>query len=88
MRVLKFGGILVVNVERFLRVVDILESNVRQGQVVIVFFVFVKIINYLVAMIEKIISGQDVLFNISDVERIFVEFLTGFVVVQSGFSLA
>lgn len=29
MRVLKFGGILVVNVERFLRVVDILESNVR-----------------------------------------------------------
>lgn len=32
-------------------------------------------------MIEKIISGQDVLFNISDVECIFVEFLMGFVVV-------
>ncbi len=33
MRVLKFGGTSVANVERFLRVADILESNARQGQV-------------------------------------------------------
>ncbi|STM57846.1 bifunctional aspartokinase I/homoserine dehydrogenase I [Escherichia coli] len=71
MRVLKFGGTSVANAERFLRVADILESNARQGQVATVLSAPAKITNHLVAMIEKTISGQDALPNISDAERIF-----------------
>ena len=77
MRVLKFGGTSVANAERFLRVADILESNARQGQVATVLSAPAKITNHLVAMIEKTISGQDALPNISDAERIFAELLTG-----------
>lgn len=69
MRVLKFGGTSVANAERFLRVADILESNARQGQVATVLSAPAKITNHLVAMIEKTISGQDALPNISDAER-------------------
>jgi aspartokinase/homoserine dehydrogenase 1 len=67
----------VANAERFLRVADILESNARQGQVATVLSAPAKITNHLVAMIEKTISGQDALPNISDAERIFAELLTG-----------
>lgn len=73
MRVLKFGGTSVANAERFLRVADILESNARQGQVATVLSAPAKITNHLVAMIEKTISGQDAVPNISDAERIFAE---------------
>ena len=44
-----------------------------------------KITNHLVAMIEKTISGQDALPNISDAERIFAELLTGLAAAQPGF---
>ncbi len=47
-----------------------------------------KITNHLVAMIEKTISGQDALPNISDAERIFAELLTGLAAAQPGFPLA
>ncbi|MEB5707782.1 bifunctional aspartate kinase/homoserine dehydrogenase I [Pantoea anthophila] len=77
MRVLKFGGTSVANAERFLRVADILESNAQQGQVATVLSAPAKITNHLVAMIEKTISGQDALPNISDAERIFSELLQG-----------
>ena len=59
--------------QRFLRVADILEINARQGQVATVLSAPAKITNHLVAMIEKTISGQDALPNISDAERIFAE---------------
>ena len=88
MRVLKFGGTSVANAERFLRVADILESNARQGQVATVLSAPAKITNHLVAMIEKTISGQDALPNISDAERIFAELLTGLAAAQPGFPLA
>lgn len=39
-------------------------------------------------MIEKTISGQDALPNISDAERIFAELLTGLAAAQPGFPLA
>ncbi len=71
MRVLKFGGTSVANAERFLRVADILESNARQGAGGHRPLPPAKITNHLVAMIEKTISGQDALPNISDAERIF-----------------
>src|SRR5699024_12187135 len=87
MRVLKFGGTSVANAERFLRVADILESNARQGQVATVLSAPAKITNHLVAMIEKTISGQDALPNISDAERIFAELLTGLAAAQPGFPL-
>ncbi len=77
MRVLKFGGTSVANAERFLRVADILESNAQQGQVATVLSAPAKITNHLVAMIEKTISGQDALTNISDAERIFADLLQG-----------
>jgi len=85
MRVLKFGGTSVANAERFLRVADILESNAQQGQVATVLSAPAKITNHLVAMIEKTISGQDALPNISDAERIFSELLTGLAAAQPGF---
>ena len=85
MRVLKFGGTSVANAERFLRVADILESNASQGQVATVLSAPAKITNHLVAMIEKTISGQDALPNISDAERIFAELLTGLAAAQPGF---
>jgi len=85
MRVLKFGGTSVANAERFLRVADILESNAQQGQVATVLSAPAKITNHLVAMIEKIISGQDALPNISDAERIFSELLQGLADAQPGF---
>ncbi|MDF7661352.1 bifunctional aspartate kinase/homoserine dehydrogenase I [Erwiniaceae bacterium L1_54_6] len=85
MRVLKFGGTSVANAERFLRVADILESNAQQGQVATVLSAPAKITNHLVAMIEKTISGQDALPNISDAERIFAELLQGLADTQPGF---
>jgi len=85
MRVLKFGGTSVANAERFLRVADILESNAQQGQVATVLSAPAKITNHLVAMIEKNISGQDALPNISDAERIFSELLQGLAESQPGF---
>ncbi len=86
MRVLKFGGTSVANAERFLRVADILESNVKQGQVATVLSAPAKITNHLVAMIEKTISGQDASPNISDAERIFAELLQGLAEAQPGFA--
>ncbi|MBU5377780.1 MAG: bifunctional aspartate kinase/homoserine dehydrogenase I [Pantoea sp.] len=85
MRVLKFGGTSVANAERFLRVADILESNAQQGQVATVLSAPAKITNHLVAMIEKTISGQDALPNISDAEHIFDELLQGLAAQQPGF---
>ncbi|WP_034912151.1 bifunctional aspartate kinase/homoserine dehydrogenase I [Erwinia sp. 9145] len=85
MRVLKFGGTSVANAERFLRVADILESNAKQGQVATVLSAPAKITNHLVAMIEKTISGQDALPNISDAEAIFTALLDGLAEAQPGF---
>lgn len=85
MRVLKFGGTSVANAERFLRVADILESNAKQGQVATVLSAPAKITNHLVAMIEKTISGQDALPNISDAESIFASLLKGLAEAQPGF---
>ncbi len=85
MRVLKFGGTSVANAERFLRVADILESNAKQGQVATVLSAPAKITNHLVAMIEKTISGQDALPNISDAEAIFTALLDGLAAAQPGF---
>ena len=87
MRVLKFGGTSVANAERFLRVADILESNAQQGQVATVLSAPAKITNHLVAMIEKTISGQDPLPNISDAERIFADLLQGLAAAQPGFDV-
>lgn len=86
MRVLKFGGTSVANAERFLRVADILESNAKQGQVATVLSAPAKITNHLVAMIEKTISGQDALPNISDAEQIFAALLEGLQAAQPGFA--
>lgn len=86
MRVLKFGGTSVANAERFLRVADILESNAKQGQVATVLSAPAKITNHLVAMIEKTISGQDALPNISDAEQIFAALLKGLQDAQPGFA--
>lgn len=77
MRVLKFGGTSVANAERFLRVADIVENNARQGQVATVLSAPAKITNYLVAMIEKTVAGQDIQPIMSDAERIFAELLGG-----------
>lgn len=85
MRVLKFGGTSVANAERFMRVADILESNAQQGQVATVLSAPAKITNHLVAMIEKTISGQDAMPNISDAERIFAALLQGLADAQPGF---
>ncbi len=66
MRVLNFCGTSVENAERFLSVADILEINAMQWQVATVLSASAKITNHLVSMIEKTISVQDSLPNISD----------------------
>ncbi|MBU9850040.1 bifunctional aspartate kinase/homoserine dehydrogenase I [Rahnella aceris] len=87
MRVLKFGGTSVANAERFLRVADIMESNARQGQVATVLSAPAKITNYLVAMIERTVAGQDIQTIMSDAENIFVQLITGLAAAQPGFDL-
>ncbi|WP_236712487.1 hypothetical protein [Serratia symbiotica] len=76
---LKFGGTSVADAQRFLGVADIIESNVRLGQVATVLSAPAKIINHLVAMIEKTVAGRDILPDISDAERIFADLLSGLV---------
>ncbi|MBU9848488.1 bifunctional aspartate kinase/homoserine dehydrogenase I [Rahnella ecdela] len=87
MRVLKFGGTSVANAERFLRVADIMESNARQGQVATVLSAPAKITNYLVAMIERTVAGQDIQTIMSDAENIFGQLITGLAAAQPGFDL-
>ncbi|MFS7249376.1 bifunctional aspartate kinase/homoserine dehydrogenase I [Rahnella rivi] len=88
MRVLKFGGTSVANAERFLRVADIMESNARQGQVATVLSAPAKITNYLVAMIERTVAGQDIHTIMSDAESIFGQLISGLADAQPGFDLA
>jgi len=88
MRVLKFGGASVANAERFLRVADIMESNARQGQVATVLSAPAKITNYLVAMIERTVAGQDIHTIMSDAESIFGQLISGLADAQPGFDLA
>ncbi|CAJ0991159.1 bifunctional aspartate kinase/homoserine dehydrogenase I [Pantoea sp. Nvir] len=85
MRVLKFGGTSVENAECFLRVADIMESNVQQGQVATVLSAPAKITNHLVEMIEKTIRGQNAFPNIKNAEYIFNELLKGLAKIQPGF---
>lgn len=85
MRVLKFGGTSVGNAECFLRVANILESNLQRGQVATVLSAPAKITNHLMTMIEKTISGQNVLSNICNAEHIFAELLKGLADTQPGF---
>ena len=85
MRVFKFGGTSVANAERFMRVADIIEESARQTQTATVLSAPAKITNHLVAMIDKTVTGQDVLTNIIDAERIFSELLLGLQEQQSGF---
>ena len=88
MRVLKFGGTSVANAERFLRVADIMESNARQGQVATVLSAPAKITNYLVAMIERTVAGQDIHTIMNDAESIFGQLISGLADAQPGFDLA
>lgn len=87
MRVLKFGGTSVANAERFLRVVEIMESNTAQGQVATVLSAPAKITNHLVAMIERTVTGQDIAPSLRDAECIFSDLITGLAAAQSGFDL-
>lgn len=87
MRVLKFGGTSVANAQRFLCVAEILESKAQQEQVATVLSAPAKITNHLVAMIEKTISGQDAMPNISDAGQIFADLLNGLAQLQPGFPL-
>ncbi|SFU86180.1 bifunctional aspartate kinase/homoserine dehydrogenase I [Xenorhabdus koppenhoeferi] len=85
MRVLKFGGTSVANYQRLLSVADIVENELSLGQVALVLSAPAKITNHLVAMIEKTISGQDVVSNISDATQIFTDLLSGLKEHQTGF---
>lgn len=88
MRVLKFGGTSVANAERFLRVADIIESNVKQEQTATVLSAPAKITNHLVAMVEKTVAGQDIHSNLLDAEKIFSDLLAGLAERQPGFAFA
>ncbi len=77
MHVLKFGGTSVADAQHFLCAVDIIESKARLGRVAVVLSAPAKITNYLVKMIEKTTSGQDILSDISHAEYIFANLLIG-----------
>ncbi|MXP67151.1 bifunctional aspartate kinase/homoserine dehydrogenase I [Pantoea sp. Aalb] len=85
MLVLKFGGTSVANAEHLFRVVDILENNIRQDQIATVLSAPAKITNYLVTMIEKKITRQDISPIISNAELIFTKLLQDLSSMQSGF---
>ncbi len=62
MRVLKFGRYVSGKCGTFYSVLlTSLRGNARQGQVATVLSAPAKITNYLVAMIEKTVAGQDIL---------------------------
>ncbi len=85
MRVLKFGGTSVANSDRFLRVVEIIESNLRHGEVATVLSAPAKITNHFVAMLEKAIADQEAGPDISDAENIFTSLLRGLADAEPGF---
>ncbi|MEQ2025212.1 bifunctional aspartate kinase/homoserine dehydrogenase I [Xenorhabdus szentirmaii] len=85
MRVLKFGGTSVANDQRVLSVADITENELSLGQVALVLSAPAKITNHLVAMIEKTVSGQDIIANINDAAQIFADLLLGLKEKQTGF---
>lgn len=84
MKVLKFGGTSVANAERFLTVVDIVDSN-KNEQIALVLSAPAKITNYLVAMIDKTIKGESVENDMNEAEIIFANILIGLKKSQPGF---
>lgn len=85
MKVLKFGGTSVANAERFLRVADIIENDIKHEQTATVLSAPAKITNHLVAMVEKTVVGQDVQSNMYDAEKIFADLLLGLKKAQANF---
>ncbi|QOI11295.1 bifunctional aspartate kinase/homoserine dehydrogenase I [Blochmannia endosymbiont of Colobopsis nipponica] len=73
MRVLKFGGTSVANAKCFVRVANILETYVKQGQVAVVLSAPAKITNHLITMINKTLSNIDFLSDFHDVKKFFLE---------------
>ncbi len=86
MRVLKFGGTSVANYQRVLSVADIAEKKLSQGGVALVLSAPAKITNHLVAMIEKTVSGQEIITHMHDAEQIFADLLQGLAQAQPGFA--
>ena len=88
MRVLKFGGTSVANAERMLNIAGIAEKKLAQGQVALVLSAPAKITNYLVAMVEQTVSGQDAHTLVHDAETILNGILDGLNATVPGFEYA
>lgn len=86
MRVLKFGGTSVANVERFLQMASIVENQTKKEQVAVVLSAPAKITNYLVAMIDDTIQGKSIDVTMQAVKTIFADLLAGLATEQTTLS--
>lgn len=77
MRVLKFGGTSVANADRILNIAGIAEKKLAQGQLAMVLSAPAKITNYLVAMVEQTVSGQEANTLVHDAAAILGAILDG-----------
>ena len=77
MRVLKFGGTSVANADRILNIAGIAEKKLTQGQLAMVLSAPAKITNYLVAMVEQTVSGQEANTLVHDAAAILGAILDG-----------
>lgn len=86
MRVLKFGGTSVANAECFIRVANILESKIKDGQVAAVLSAPDKITDYLIGMIECAINSNDLQYIFDNTKDVFFSLLRGLLKSQPDFN--
>lgn len=77
MRVLKFGGTSIANAEKFIGVADIIESNLRYGQVATVLSAPANITNHLIGLISKIVLYKNIKADLIMMENFFSNLLIG-----------
>ncbi|WWO99258.1 MAG: bifunctional aspartate kinase/homoserine dehydrogenase I [Candidatus Dasytiphilus stammeri] len=77
MRVLKFGGTSIANAEKFICVADIIESNLRYGQVATVLSAPANITNHLIGLISKNVINNHIKSDLMMMEDFFTNLLIG-----------
>lgn len=77
MRVLKFGGTSLANPQRFLQAASLIQQAHQQEQAAAVLSAPAKITNYLVALVEKTNTNQDITPELNQAKQIFYTILSG-----------
>lgn len=88
MRVLKFGGTSLANANQFMHVAEILENNAQKEQIAVVLSAPATITNYLVAVVNSTLHGDDISDTMNNIEHIFFNLLDNIAQFQSNFNYA